>query len=103
MDSSSIQSPLPSIPIVLRAALDPECNQSECFLFSYDIHRVCPTKERPPRMGVDPLVKVAYDSRWYALEKEVMDMPRVKWWLRTSASNSADRRVAYVSMSFVSM
>lgn len=57
------------------------CDHSECFLFSYDLHRIHNTRERPPRILINPSVKVAYQRHWFRWQNTVLRVPMIKWWL----------------------
>lgn len=79
--ADSMHSPPLRLPVSFRTSSLPECNHSECFLLSYDIHRLHSTEERPPRIAIDPRVRVAYQRRWYTYQKQVNEIPVIKWWL----------------------
>lgn len=75
---SGTQSPALTTPIKFRTSGIEACDQSECFVFSYDIHRLYP--DRRPRIIMNPSVRVAYKKRWWLWRNVVLQMPVVKWW-----------------------
>jgi hypothetical protein len=68
-------------PQKFRSSQIEACDHSECFLFSYDLHRRFPTHQRPPRIYMNPKVKVAYDENWWRWQTRVLRQPVVRWWL----------------------
>jgi len=83
------ESPALNFPIQFRSSGIDACDHSECFLFSYDLHRLYPTRERPPRIYMNPSVKVAYQENWYRWHNHVLRIPIVKWWLGKSPPSSS--------------
>jgi len=83
------ESPALDFPIQFRSSGIDACDHSECFLFSYDLHRLYPTRERPPRIYMNPSVKVAYQENWYRWHNHVLRIPIVKWWLGKSPPSSS--------------
>lgn len=77
-DASSRLSPPISLPLQFRASGIEACDHSECFLFSYDLHRL--HDDRAPKILMNPTVIVAYSSKWYAWNRFVLHMPIVEWW-----------------------
>lgn len=74
-------SPALTEPILFRASGVDACDHSECFLFSYDLHRLYPAG-RPPKIWMNPSVKTAYEDRWYRWNNYVLRIPMVQWWVR---------------------
>ncbi|GHJ89605.1 hypothetical protein NliqN6_6007 [Naganishia liquefaciens] len=81
-DPQSRHSPPVQLPLSFRTSHLDACDHSECFLFSYDLHRLYPTKERPPRILMNPGVKVAYERRWWVWHNVVLEIPVIKLWIR---------------------
>ena len=77
----SVSSPAISNPPKFRSTGIEACDHSECFLFSYDLHRIHNTRERPPRILINPTVKVAYKKHWFRWHTTVLRIPAIKWWL----------------------
>ena len=80
----SRMSPPLSEPIKFRQSEIDACDHSECFLFSYDLHRYYNTPDRPPRIYMNPSVKVAYDQEWYKWQNFVLQIGVVRWWVGES-------------------
>jgi len=77
----SVSSPEIANPPKFRSTGIEACDHSECFLFSYDLHRIHNTRERPPRILINPSVKVAYKRHWFRWHTTVLRIPAIKWWL----------------------
>jgi len=73
-------SPALTTPIKFRASNVEACDHSECFLFSYDLHRMYNTRDRPARIIMNPNVQVAYKKVWYGWYAKVSHIPVVEWW-----------------------
>lgn len=82
-------SPTLGLPLNFRDSGLDACDHSECFLFSYDLHRLYPTRERPPRIIMNPDVRVAYVTRWWKWHNSVQRIPVVEWWLCELTSSQA--------------
>lgn len=80
-----MSSPPLTTPIKFRSTGVEACDHSECFLFSYDLHRVYNKPERRPRILINPTVKVAYLPHWFRWHNTVLRIPAVKWWNGESA------------------
>ncbi|BEI92256.1 uncharacterized protein CcaverHIS019_0410760 [Cutaneotrichosporon cavernicola] len=78
---NSVESPTLTLPLQFRDSGVGACDHSECFLFSYDLHRLYPSPERPPRIIMNPDVRVAYRRSWYKWHNGVLRIPVVEWWL----------------------
>ena len=83
---SVLSPPLPS-PIQFRDSSSESCDHSECFLFSYDLHRLYGAQRRP-KIYMNPTVQVAYDANWYRWHTTVLRIPVVKCWLGECLHNS---------------
>ncbi|KAL7421833.1 hypothetical protein Q5752_003604 [Cryptotrichosporon argae] len=77
---NAVSSPELSLPLEFRTSDIQACDHSECFLFSYDIHRLYPTSFRPPRIVMNPQVRVAYQKNWWTWYNVVLRSPVVNWW-----------------------
>nr|XP_019048948.1 hypothetical protein I302_02728 [Kwoniella bestiolae CBS 10118]OCF27878.1 hypothetical protein I302_02728 [Kwoniella bestiolae CBS 10118] len=66
-------------PIEFRTSNISQCDHSECFLISYDLHRYYP--DRPVKIYMNPEVKVAYERNWFNWHNVVLEIPIIKWWL----------------------
>ncbi|KAK4683508.1 alpha-1,3-mannosyltransferase, partial [Tremellales sp. Uapishka_1] len=75
------KSPPLSYPLQFRGSHIDACDHSECFLFSYDLHRIHSTPDRPPRIYMNPSVKVAYQANWFRWHTKILRIPVIKWWL----------------------
>lgn len=82
----SVSSPPLSTPLKFRSTGIEACDHSECFLFSYDLHRIHNTPERPPRILINPSVKTAYQRHWYRWHNTVLRIPMISWWHSESPS-----------------
>ena len=87
---NSRSSPDFELPYGFRASGIDACDHSECFLFSYDLHRYYRSLDeasgaagppKRPKIYMNPAVKVAYEKRWWVWHNVVLRMPIVKWWL----------------------
>ncbi len=78
---NSRMSPTLTLPLKFRESGVEACDHSECFLFSYDLHRLYPTPERPPRIIMNPDVRLAYKTNWWKWHNGVLRIPVVEWWL----------------------
>lgn len=74
-------SPPLSEPVKFRASHIPACDHSEAFLFSYDLHRLYDSPQRPPRIYMNPTVKVAYSPNWFIWQNVILRVGFVRWWL----------------------
>ncbi|KAK4687636.1 alpha-1,3-mannosyltransferase, partial [Tremellales sp. Uapishka_1] len=72
--------PLGSGPTFRSSGID-ACDHSECFLFSYDIHRRYNGTRRPPRIYMNPNVLVAYDANWFKWHTVILRVGVVRWWV----------------------
>jgi hypothetical protein len=75
-------SPALQTPLQFRISGVGECDHSECFLFSYDLHRFYHTQDRPPRIIMNPHVITTYSQNWWAWRNIVLQIPAVQWWQR---------------------
>lgn len=75
-------SPAITTPMKFRTSGIEACDHSECFLFSYDLHRLYDSPERPPRIIMNPTVMTAYSPKWWAWRNVVLRIPAVQWWQR---------------------
>ncbi|WWC66739.1 uncharacterized protein I206_100644 [Kwoniella pini CBS 10737] len=75
----SVNSPKIELPIKFRTSNIPECDHSECFLISYDLHRY--HYNRPVKIYMNPKVKVAYEQNWYKWNNFILRIPIINWWL----------------------
>lgn len=80
-------SPALTTPIHFRTSGIDACDHSECFLFSYDLHRLYPTPERPPKIIMNPDVRTAYADNWWKWHNGVTRIPVIQWWLCESLSS----------------
>ncbi|WVW82016.1 hypothetical protein I302_104021 [Kwoniella bestiolae CBS 10118] len=78
---NSVFSPSLTLPIQFRTSNISACDHSECFLIGYDLHRLYDTVDRPPRIYMNPTVKLAYEKNWYVWHNSVLRIPVVQWWL----------------------
>lgn len=79
--------PIPS-PVKFRGpSYKDACDHSEAFLFSYDIHRRL-EGQRPPRIIMNPAVKVAYSLNWYRWRNTILQIPFVRFWQSKSSPSS---------------
>lgn len=74
-------SPSLADPIKFRTSGVDACDHSESFLFSYDLHRLYHTPQRPPRIYMNPSVKVAYSPNWFKWHNTVLRIGVVRWWV----------------------
>lgn len=65
-------------PLKFRTSGIDSCDHSECFLFSYDLHRLF--TDRRPRILMNPRVLTTYDPKWWTWNNVVLRVPVVKWW-----------------------
>lgn len=80
----SLHSPPLSHPMQFRGSLPEDaCEHSECFFFSYDIHRSLANRRRPCIL-MNPKVQVTYTTNWYQWHTEILRLPFVKFWLSES-------------------
>lgn len=80
----SLHSPPLSHPMRFRGSLPEDaCEHSECFFFSYDIHRSL-ANQRRPRILMNPKVQVTYTVNWFQWHTEILPLPFVKFWLSES-------------------
>lgn len=90
-DPTSRHSPPIQLPLAFRTSHLDACDHSECFLFSYDLHRLYAAEgQRRPRILMNPRVKVAYELRWWYWHNVVLENPVVKFWLGKSPHCSPD-------------
>lgn len=75
-------SPALTEPIQFRSSGIDACDHSECFLFSYDLHRLYEAGSGGPKIWMNPSVKTAYEDKWYRWNNVVLRVPVVQWWLR---------------------
>lgn len=82
-------SPPLTSPLKFRTSEIDACDHSECFLFSYDLHRLYSsnrtggsTGPRRPRIYMNPTVKVAYEWNWWKWNNVVLEIPILKLWNR---------------------
>jgi hypothetical protein len=68
-------------PIQFRTSGVDACDHSECFLFSYDLHRRYRETGGRPRILMNPAVRVAYEKTWYRWNNIVLRRPIIRWWL----------------------
>ncbi|CAD6571957.1 MAG: hypothetical protein CYPHOPRED_004671 [Cyphobasidiales sp. Tagirdzhanova-0007] len=73
-------SPPVSLPLQFRGPSSEACDHSECFLLSYDLHRLYRLQRRP-RIYMNPTVQVAYEANWYRWHTTVLRVPVVRLWL----------------------
>lgn len=83
--SGSRKSPNLTDPIRFRTSGIDACDHSECFLFSYDLHRYYNNTVGRPRIVMNPRVKVAYEHNWYHWNNVFLRRPVIRWWLRKSS------------------
>jgi hypothetical protein len=90
-------------PIQFRTSGVDACDHSECFLFSYDLHRYyrATEAERRPRILMNPAVRVAYEQRWYHWNNVILRRPFIRWWLCKLRFPSSDLDDAYQKTSGV--
>jgi hypothetical protein len=75
-----LHSPAIPSPVKFRGpSYKDACDHSEAFLFSYDIHRRL-EGQRPPRIVMNPAVKVAYSLNWYRWRNTILQIPFVRFW-----------------------
>ena len=74
-------SPALTSPIHFRTSGVDACDHSECFLFSYDLHRLYHEQDRRPRILINPQVRVAYEKTWYHWNNVFLRRPVIRWWL----------------------
>lgn len=88
--SNSRYSPPLELPYRFRSSGIDACDASECFLFSYDLHRHyaalsssgnASKQQQGPKIYMNPAVKVAYSRRWWIWHTIILRTPIVKWWL----------------------
>lgn len=96
---NSVSSPPLNTPLKFRSTGVEACDHSECFLFSYDLHRIHNTRERPPRILINPSVKVAYQRHWFRWQNTVLRVPMIKWWLGERLSLLPDSVIAVLMQS----
>lgn len=77
----SRMSPALTSPIQFRTSDVDACDHSECFLFSYDLHRLYHEQDRRPRILINPQVRVAYEKTWYHWNNVFLRRPIIRWWL----------------------
>ncbi|WWD22595.1 hypothetical protein CI109_107088 [Kwoniella shandongensis] len=77
----SRQSPPIELPLKFRSSALDACDHSESFLFGYDLHRLYHSESRPPRIIMNPSVRVAYQENWFRWHNGVLRMPIIRWWL----------------------
>ncbi|WWC66738.1 uncharacterized protein I206_100643 [Kwoniella pini CBS 10737] len=78
---NSVFSPTLTLPIQFRTSNISACDHSECFLIGYDLHRLYDSVERPPRIYMNPTVKLAYEKKWFVWHNKVLRVPVIQWWL----------------------
>ncbi|WVQ62475.1 uncharacterized protein L199_000615 [Kwoniella botswanensis] len=78
---NSVFSPSLTLPIQFRTSNISACDHSECFLIGYDLHRLYDTVDRPPRIYMNPAVKLAYERNWFVWHNTVLRIPVIQWWL----------------------
>ncbi|WWC58320.1 uncharacterized protein I303_100860 [Kwoniella dejecticola CBS 10117] len=78
---NSVFSPALTLPIQFRTSNISACDHSECFLIGYDLHRLYDSVERPPRIYMNPTVKLAYEKNWFVWHNKVLRVPVIQWWL----------------------
>ncbi|WRT63898.1 uncharacterized protein IL334_000824 [Kwoniella shivajii] len=74
----SILSPTIDLPIQFRTSNISQCDHSECFLISYDLHRV--HSDRPTKIYMNPNVKVAYERKWFKWNNVILKIPMIQFW-----------------------
>ncbi len=89
-------------PIKFRTSGIDACDHSESFLFSYDLHRLYNDPQRPPRIYMNPTVKVAYLPKWYRWQNTVLRIGVVKWYVGKSSFGSKAREVG-LTLSLIGM
>lgn len=67
-------------PIQFRTSGIEACDHSECFLFSYDLHRLYEAGSGGPKIVMNPSVQTAYEDRWFQWNNVVLRIPMIKWW-----------------------
>ncbi|WWC85998.1 uncharacterized protein L201_000869 [Kwoniella dendrophila CBS 6074] len=75
----SVLSPPLDLPIKFRTSNISQCDHSECFLISYDLHRY--HSDRQAKIYMNPNVKVAYDQNWFKWHNDILEIPVIHWWL----------------------
>lgn len=78
----SRQSPALSEPILFRESGVDACDHSECFLFSYDLHRLYEAGSGGPKIWMNPDVRTAYEEQWWRWNEYVLRVPMIQWWVR---------------------
>lgn len=91
----SVSSPELALPLKFRASGIQACDHSECFLWSYDLHRLYNDPARPPRIYMNPTVQVAYEDSWYRWHHTILRRPVIKFWVGTCGE-------AYLRIDFAS-
>lgn len=76
-------------PIKFRTSGIDACDHSECFLSSYDLHRLYADVEGRPKIYMNPAVKVAYEKTWFHWNNVVLRRPVVQWWRSESTFTSS--------------
>jgi hypothetical protein len=84
----SVSSPELTLPIKFRSSGIQACDHSECFLWSYDLHRLYNDPARPPRIYMNPSVQVAYDDSWFRWHHTILRWPVIRIWV--GACSAAD-------------
>ena len=88
----SRMSPKLTTPLQFRTSGIEACDHSECFLFSYDLHRYYNTTSGRPRILMNPRVKVAYEKNWFHWNVVLLRRPMIQWWLRELSIYVTDLR-----------
>ncbi|ORY35322.1 cryptococcal mannosyltransferase 1-domain-containing protein [Naematelia encephala] len=77
----SLASPPLVTPLQFHPSPFQACDHSECFLMSYDLHRLYNTTERPARIVMNPQVRVAYEQNWWKWQNVVLRVPIIRFWV----------------------
>nr|XP_018266885.1 uncharacterized protein I303_00865 [Kwoniella dejecticola CBS 10117]OBR89043.1 hypothetical protein I303_00865 [Kwoniella dejecticola CBS 10117] len=82
----SVSSPSIDLPIKFRTSEIAQCDHSECFLISYDLHRY--HHQRPVKIYMNPKIKVAYEQNWFKWHTVILRVPIINWWLEMDSKNA---------------